>query len=129
VRDFRRLRVWAASHRLAIDVYRATRGFPREERFGLTAQLRRSVASVPANIAEGYGRRRDGELCQFLSVAMGSLSEVRYHLILSRDLGYLSGKELSDLASSVDRVEGLLSAFLVHVARCSNRGDPGAGRR
>ena len=89
MQDFKGLNVWEKAHVLTVDVYRATSGFPRFEAFGLTSQLRRSCASIPANIAEGCGRRSRNEFAQFLQAAIGSANEVEYHLILARDLGYL----------------------------------------
>ena len=74
MRDFRDLQVWQKAHRLTLDVYRATRSFPTEERYGLTAQLRRSAASIPTNIAEGCGRDGERELARFISIAAGSAS-------------------------------------------------------
>jgi four helix bundle protein len=81
VRNFRALKVWQRSHRLVLDVYQATGGFPCEETYGLTAQLRRCCASIPANIAEGCGRSGDAELARFMLIAMGSASELEYHLL------------------------------------------------
>jgi four helix bundle protein len=89
MRDFRELKVWHKSHQLTLDIYTATRGFPREEVYGLTSQFRRSSASIPANIAEGCGRTGDAELARFMLIAMGSASELEYHLLLAHDLGFL----------------------------------------
>ena len=86
---FEQMEVWQVSHRLVLDVYKVTRGFPKEERFGLVSQMRRCAVSVPANIAEGFKRRGKGEKMRFYNIAEGSLEELRYYLILSRDLGYL----------------------------------------
>ena len=93
MKGFRNLQVWAKSHRLVLDVYRVTVGFPKAEIYGLTSQIRRAAASVPANIAEGCGRRGDAELARFCQMAMGSASELEYHLLLSRDLGFISTEE------------------------------------
>jgi four helix bundle protein len=84
VRDFGGLKVWQRSHRLTLAVYEATGTFPREETYGLTAQLRRCSASVPANIAEGCGRSGDAELARFMLISMGSASELEYYLLLAR---------------------------------------------
>ena len=75
MRDFKDLLVWEKAHRVTLQVYRATRTFPADERYGLTAQLRRSAASIPANIAEGCGRDGERELARFISIAAGSASE------------------------------------------------------
>ena len=69
MKNFKELVVWQKSHRMTLDVYAATRGFPKEELYGLTSQLRRSAASIGANIAEGSGRRSNNEICRFLQIA------------------------------------------------------------
>jgi len=85
MKDFRKLDVWAKAHALTLAIYRVTAGFPTEERYGLTSQLRRACVSIPTNIAEGCGRNSDAELARFAEIAMGSSSEVEYLLLLSRD--------------------------------------------
>jgi four helix bundle protein len=92
MKDFRELKVWEKSHRLALKVYNATTKFPKEELYGLTSQMRRSSVSVPTNIAEGCGRNRDSELNRFFEIAMGSASELEYLFLLARDLGFLGKK-------------------------------------
>jgi len=90
VKDFKDLRVWSKAHSLTIDVYKATRPFPKEELFGITSQMRRAASSIGANIAEGTGRKSDGELTRFLHIARGSAAELEYHLLLAHDLDLLS---------------------------------------
>jgi four helix bundle protein len=90
LRDFTKLTVWTRAHELTLLIYDLTARFPRDELYGLTSQLRRAASSVPANIAEGCGREGDPELARFLRISMGSASEVEYHLMLARDLKYLS---------------------------------------
>src|SRR6267378_191197 len=75
---------------MTIGVYKATKEFPREELFGITSQMRRAASSIGANIAEGTGRRSDGELTRYLHIARGSAAELEYHLLLARDLDLLS---------------------------------------
>src|SRR5260370_37210765 len=87
---FTHLIVWQRSHALVLQVYRLTKAFPSDERFGLTSQLRRAAFSVPTNIAEGSKRQTNPEYARFLNIAEGSLAETEYLLIVSRDLGYLS---------------------------------------
>jgi four helix bundle protein len=79
MKDFRTLTVWQKAHQLTLAVYKATRGFPKEEMYGLTSQVRRASSSIPANIAEGCGRDGDAELARFFQIAMGSASELEYH--------------------------------------------------
>jgi len=83
IRSYRDLRVWNEAMELAAECYRVTRSFPREEMFSLTSQIRRAGASVPANIAEGYGRESTGSYLQFLKNAQGSLKELETHLLLA----------------------------------------------
>ena len=89
MKDFRELKVWEKAHEMALRAYRLTEGFPKHELFGLASQIRRCSASIPANIAEGCGRLGNTELHRFLQIACGSASELEYHLLLARDLGYL----------------------------------------
>jgi four helix bundle protein len=112
MRDFRELKVWERSHRLVLDVYEATGKFPREETYGLTAQLRRSCASIPANIAEGCGRSGDTELGRFMLIAMGSANELEYHLLLARDLGFLDTRDYQKLSQTTEEVKRMLSTFI-----------------
>jgi len=93
VKDFRELKVWGKAHDMALRSYRLTEYFPKHELFGLASQIRRSGASIPANIAEGCGRVGNTELHRFLQIACGSASELEYHLLLARDLGYVSSAD------------------------------------
>src|SRR5690242_9033592 len=95
--DFKDLRVWLKAYELTLDVYKKTRGFPKDEMYGLTSQLRRAASSIGANIAEGCGRRSDPEMRRFLQIARGSANEVEYHLLLSRDLELLSVDDFNEL--------------------------------
>ena len=89
MKDFRELKVWGKAHEMALRSYRLTESLPKHELFGMTNQIRRCEASIPANIAEGCGRLGNAELHRFLQIACGSASELEYHLLLARDLGYL----------------------------------------
>ena len=112
MRDFRNLQVWNKAHSLTLDVYKATGSFPKEELYGLTSQLRRSSTSIPTNIAEGCGRSGDAELARFMTISMGSASEVEYQLLLAHDLGYLSQIIYSDLHDKVTEVKRMLAGFI-----------------
>jgi len=111
VNDFKRLKIWEKAHSLALEVHKATKSFPKDEIYGLVSQLRRASASVPANIAEGYGRSGDAEFSRFLSIAAGSACEVEYHLLLARDPGYLSESAHSKLDASTCEVKRMLASF------------------
>jgi four helix bundle protein len=84
VQSFKNLKVWEKAHVLTLDVYKSSKSFPRDEIYGLTSQMRRSAASIGANIAEGSCRKGDCEFGRFLQIAMGSASELEYHLISAR---------------------------------------------
>jgi four helix bundle protein len=112
VRNFRELKVWAKAHRVTLDLYKITRTFPREEQYGLTSQIRRSAASIGANIAEGCGRGSKRELAQFLRVAAGSASELEYHLLLAVDLDILADDVYKSLWECVTEIKRMLTGFL-----------------
>jgi four helix bundle protein len=112
VKGFKELNVWRKAHDMTVAVYGITRGFPREELYGLTSQLRRSVASIGANIAEGCGRRSDGEMARYLQIARGSASEVEYHVLLARDLHYLREEEWRELSCQADELQRMLTALI-----------------
>jgi four helix bundle protein len=119
MRNYKDLRVWDEAHRLTLAVYKATQLFPKEERFGLTSQIRRAAASIAANLAEGCGRRSDGEMARFVQIAMGSGAELSYHLLLARDLGLLRTEEHADLDANVERILRMLSALSLKVRKPS----------
>jgi four helix bundle protein len=115
VRDFRDLKVWAKAHELTLRVYSVTRAFPRDELYGLTSQVRRAASSIPANLAEGCGREGDAEFARFGQIAFGSANELEYHLLLSKDLGYLSEQDHAELAYLLVEVKRMLSGLLTVV--------------
>lgn len=112
MRDFKELKVWQKSHSLTLTVYKATATFPKEEMYGLTSQIRRSSASIAANIAEGCGRNGEAELGRFLQIAMGSASELEYHLLLTHDLGLMKTAEYEQLSNEVTEVKRMLTVFI-----------------
>ena len=126
MRDFRKLNVWQKSHLLVLDVYTRTRGFPKDELYGLTSQSRRAAASIPANIAEGCGRNAEGDFLRFLHIASGSASELEYHLLLAYDLHLFDQEAYQRLSDEVCEVKRMLAA-LVQTVR--TRTQQGSGRR
>ena len=112
MKNYKELVVWQKAHRMTLDVYAATRGFPKEELYGLTSQIRRSAASIGANIAEGSGRRSNNEICRFLQIARGSASETEYHLLLAYDLKFLREEEFRGLSREADEVQRMLTALI-----------------
>jgi four helix bundle protein len=99
------------AHELVLAVYAASGRFPKEEKFGVISQLRRAAASVPANIAEGFGRRSTRDFVRYLEIAGGSLEETRYFLRLSKDLSYLAESEYGALRSMSDETGRLLGGL------------------
>ena len=112
MKDFKSLTAWSRAHELTLRIYSVTKGFPRDESFGLTSQLRRACASIPANIAEGCGRTGDAELARFLIIASGSASEVEYHLLLAHDLNYVSDADYGKLDAEINELKRMLRAFI-----------------
>jgi four helix bundle protein len=112
MKDFRDLKVWNKAHQVALACYSLTRGFPRDEIFGLVSQIRRAGASIAANIAEGCGRRGNAEFHRFLQIAMGSASELEYHLLLAKDLTYLKYDVHSRAHVQVEEVKRMLASLI-----------------
>jgi len=116
MKDFRQLKVWEKAHALTLEIYKTTVAFPSDERFRLTSQMRRCSSSIGANIAEGCGRSSDGDFCRFLEIAMGSVTELDYHLLLARDLGYLKVDGYEFLQPLVHEVKSMLAPFIRKVS-------------
>jgi len=112
-RNFKELIVWQKAHQFVLGIYRFTKEFPADERFGLTSQIRRAAVSVPANIAEGFPKRGANDKVRFYNIAQGSLEEVHYYLILAKDLGYGDSSVLIGLYDEVGRLlNGYISAIV-----------------
>ena len=112
MQSFRNLQVWGKAHRLTLDVYRSSEPFPRHEIYGLTSQMRRASVSIGANIAEGSCRKGDREFGRFLCIAMGSASELEYHLLLALDLEILKAADYERLSGEVVEVKRMLAALI-----------------
>ena|SRR5581483_2289853 len=112
MKNFHDLKVWQKAHELTLLVYRLTRSFPRDELYGLTSQIRRACSSIPANLAEGCGRSGDAEQARFCAIAMGSASELEYHLLLAKDLTLLNPKDHQTLARHLTEIRKMLTALL-----------------
>ncbi|MDI6917721.1 MAG: four helix bundle protein [Thermoplasmatales archaeon] len=110
VKSFEDLRVWQKSHRLVLDVYKITKSYPKDERFVLVSQMRRSSISIPANIAEGFRKRGKKDKINFYNIAQGSLDEIKYYIILSKDLGYINDHNY--LIKEVDEVGKMLNGII-----------------
>jgi len=112
IESYRDLKVWQAGMELAKACYQLTKAFPREEMFGMTSQIRRAAASVPANIAEGNGRDNTGDYIHFLRMSQGSLKELETHLILSSEVGLSSDVEVSPLLTQSDELGRMLRSLI-----------------
>jgi len=112
MQDFRKLQVWRRSHQFVLHVYQISRQLPADERFGLSSQIRRAASSIPANIAEGCGRRGRTELCQFLHVSMGSASELEYFLLLARDLQMIDVARHRKAEAELIEIKSMLAGLL-----------------
>jgi four helix bundle protein len=108
MQTFRDLKVWQKAHQLVLEIYKITKSFPADEKFGLTIQLRRSAASIATNIVEGFKRRSDKEYSYFLNIADASLEETKYHIILAHDLHYISERDFNALEESCNEVGRML---------------------
>lgn len=111
VKSFEDLAVWQEAHKLTLEVYKRTAGFPGTEKYGITSQLRRCSSAVPANIAEGFGRATTRELLRCLQIARGELEETRYFVLLNRDLGYVTRNASEDVGKHCSSVGRLISAL------------------
>ena len=112
MKDFKNLEVWKKAHLLTLEIYRESKGFPKEEMFGLTSQLRRAAASIPTNIAEGCGRQTDSDFARFIQIAFGSANEVDYLLILLNDLQILNADRYSDINKKLSEIKKMLVGLL-----------------
>jgi four helix bundle protein len=112
ITSYRDLKVWQFAIELSVVCYEVTRTFPREEIYGLTSQIRRSSASVAANIAEGYGRENRGSFAQFLKIAQGSLKELETHLIIAGRIGFLQASALDELLDRCDEIGKMLGSLI-----------------
>jgi len=112
MKDFRELKVWEKSHQLTLEIYKMTAGFPKEEQYGITSQIRRAAASIGLNISEGCGRGSDADFKRFLYFSFGSACEVEYCLILVLDLDYISSDKHAELQCMLEEIKKMLSAYI-----------------
>ena len=112
MRSHRDLVVWQRAMKLAVDVYKVTETFPKKEMYSLTDQIRRAAASIPANIAEGHGRRTDGAFARHIDIALGSAAELDTHLLLALEIGYLSPEQHRSLEEELTIITKMLYALL-----------------
>ncbi|MBE9036602.1 four helix bundle protein [aff. Roholtiella sp. LEGE 12411] len=112
IQSYQDLQVWQEGMNLAESCYLLTRNFPKEETYGITTQIRRSAVSIPANIAEGYGRKTRGEYIQFLYIAQGSLKELETHMILSKRVNLIEAQSIDSVLAQCQLVGRLLQGLI-----------------
>jgi len=112
LKTYKELKVWQKAYQLCIAIYKITKGFPGEEGYGLTAQIRRAAVSIPSNIAEGYGRKTTQEYIQSLYIAYGSHCELETQIMVSKDLGYIKSDDIQELQQEIGEVERMLKALI-----------------
>ena len=115
ISHFQQLKAWQEAHKLVLAVYQITKEFPKDEQFGLVAQMRRAAASIPANIAEGFKRRGIQDKIRFYNISEGSLEELKYFLILSKDLEYITSND--NLVTQAETVGRLLNGLIASTER------------
>lgn len=111
-KTFKELIVWQKAHGLVVEVYRATKRFPKEEIYVLTSQLKRAAISVAANIAEGYKKKTTASKLNFLNISEGSLEEIKYYFILAADLEYITDKGNQVLTGRAEEVGSLINGYI-----------------
>ncbi len=112
IKSFTDLHGWQEGHKLVLDVYKLTKGFPSEEQFGLTNQMRRSAVSITSNIAEGFSRKSKKEKTQFLYISLGSITELQNQLVIARDIGYLTKNDFKKIAENTVVVDKLINGLI-----------------
>ena len=112
MKDYRQLNVWSKSHVLVKDLYLATSKFPRDELFGMTSQIRRAVASIPTNIAEGCGRGSDADFRRFMQIAFGSANEIEYLIFLSYELKYIQETDFLEYNNKIIEIKKMLAGMI-----------------
>ncbi|MBI5583059.1 MAG: four helix bundle protein [Deltaproteobacteria bacterium] len=111
MKSFKELTVWQKAYQLCLMIYRVTKGYPREEIYGLTSQMRRAALSIPCNIAEGYGRRTTPDYLRSLYISYGSVCELETQILLSMDLDYIRGQGIA-IQDNIGEVERMLKALI-----------------
>ncbi len=115
MQNYKDLKVWIKSHEITLKIYSLTKGFPKEEMYSLTNQVRRCSSSIPANIAEGCGKKGKNDFGRFLNIALGSANETEYFLLLAKDLSYLQIEDHRQLEKSINEVKAMLIPLIQKV--------------
>lgn len=115
MKDYKKLNVWHKSHDTVLKIYKVSKRFPKEETYGLTSQMRRSAVSIPANIAEGCGKKTDIDMTRFMNISLGSIHETEYYNLLARDLNYINNEEYEEIDSALSEIKAMLIGFIKKV--------------
>lgn len=115
MQNYKELKVWEKSHFITLEIYRITKSFPWEEIYGLTSQMRRAAASIPANIAEGCSKFSKPDFANFLQIALGSANETEYYLLLAKDLNYLVSQSFTELTNQINQIVAMLIGLISKV--------------
>jgi len=107
MQNFKDLLLWQQAHQLTLEVYKATKDFPKDELFGVTSQIRRAAVSVPCNIAEGCGRYTSKDFANFLQIALGSTNETDYLTLLAKDLNYMHQTQFDILQEKINKIRAM----------------------
>lgn len=116
-KTFKELIVWQKSHKLVLDIYKVTKSFPKVEIYALTSQIRRAGVSIAANISEGYKKKTKASKLNFLNMSEGSLEEVKYYILLSKDLEYITENEFNNLNAMCDEVGRLINGYSLGISK------------
>ena len=117
LKNYKDLKVWQKSYQLCLEIYRITAKFPKDERYGLTSQIRRAVVSIPSNIAEGYGRKTTLDYVRMLYISYGSVCELETQVLLAGDLNFIEQGELGKLEKDIAEIERMLKALIKSLER------------
>lgn len=115
MQNYQDLNVWQKSHQLVLEVYQITNQFPKNEMFGLTSQMRRASVSIPANLAEGCGKKGTNDIANFFQISLGSLHETEYYLLLSKDLQYITNEVFESRNAEIKEIKAMLVSLIKKV--------------
>jgi hypothetical protein len=115
MQNYKDLKVWEKAHLFALEIYRVTKLFPKEEIYTLTSQMKRAATSIPANIAEGCGKKGQSEFAHFLNIALGSANESEYFLLLAKDLNYFENETFEILNKNINEIKAMLISLISKV--------------
>ncbi|ACM93115.1 S23 ribosomal [Nautilia profundicola AmH] len=112
MRNWKDLKIWQNSHQLVLEIYRILNNFPKTEEYGIISQLKRAVVSVPINIVEGHSRNSNKDFLRFVYISRGSLEEVKYLMLLSKELGYIKHQEYANIENKLSEISYMINSFI-----------------